>query len=107
MHGENAVNLGDVFTVLEPIGEDSESKRLRLCYGFIARRAVHEDAGKIGHFADPATIILALDLHREVTHTEIVQLVFCFAKSVGPTELGFSGAVPPRAEATAREFYDE
>ena len=77
MHGEDAVNLGNVLTMIEPISEHSKSKRLRLRYGFIARCAVREDAWKIGHFADPATIILAVDLHREVTHTEIVQLVFC------------------------------
>ena len=69
MHCENTVNLGDVFTMLEPIGEHAESKSFRLRNGLISRRTVREYARKVGHFADPATVVFPLDLDCEVTHS--------------------------------------
>ncbi len=68
MHSENTVDLGDVFTMLKTIGEHPKSECLGLCDSFIARPAVRENARQIRDFADPATVIFALDLNRKIAH---------------------------------------
>jgi hypothetical protein len=80
MNRENALNFGDVFAVFEPIGKHSKCKRLRLRDRFVATGAVGKDTGEIGHFADPATIVLSLDLNGEFAHFWIVQLRSRFEK---------------------------
>src|SRR5436189_1269376 len=68
MHGEDAVDFRDRLAMLETIGENSK----RECFGFrdrlVTSGAVSQNAWEIGHFADPATVVLALDLKCEVTH---------------------------------------
>jgi len=68
LDGEDTVDLRNVFAMFESVGEHSKSQRLRFRDGFIARTAVREYPWKISHFADPATIVFAFDLDREVAH---------------------------------------
>ena len=99
MNGENAMNLWDVFAVFEPIGKDSECKSLRSRDSFLTTCAVHKDAGKIGHFADPATIVLSLDLNGEIAHSGIVQLRSRFEIQ----RLKLTGANRRREENSSRD----
>jgi len=66
--GENSVKLGDVLAVIETVGEHPERKGLGLCNSFIARRAVGEDSGQVGHFSDPASVVFPFDVDRKFAH---------------------------------------
>lgn len=74
MHGKHTVDFGDVFTVLEPVGQHSERQGLRARNGFISRGTVGQDPRQLRHFANPSTVFLSLDVNREITHDHIVQL---------------------------------
>jgi len=74
MDGENTMNFWDAFAVFEPIGKDSKRKLLRFRHCFVATRPVSKDTRKIGHFADPATVVFSLNLNGEIAHFCIVQL---------------------------------
>src|SRR2546425_9277230 len=76
MHGEDAANLWNILAMFESIGKYAKRERLRFRNGFVASCAVREYTGKIGYFADPAAIVFALDLNREVAHSAIVQRLF-------------------------------
>src|SRR5581483_5128747 len=85
MHSENTVNFGNVFAMFETIREHTKCQRFGLRYGFVASRAVREDARQICHFADPAAVSLSLDFDGEVTHAQIVQCLLRVEKFVCPT----------------------
>jgi hypothetical protein len=65
---ENAVKLRDVLAVIETVSQNSERQRLGLCHSFFTRGAVRENAGQIGHFANPTAVFLALDIDCEFAH---------------------------------------
>lgn len=76
MHGEDTVNLGNVFAMFEAIREHAEGESF--CFGdsFVASGPVREHSGQIRDLAYPATVIFSLDLKSEVAHARMVQRVF-------------------------------
>ena len=68
LHCENTVDLWDVFTMFEAVSEHSKCQSLCLCDRFIARASVGENTGQIGHLAEPATVLFALNLYGEIAH---------------------------------------
>jgi hypothetical protein len=72
MNREHAIELRHNFAVFQAIGENTKCQRLGLRHCLIARCAVRENSWKVENFSDPAAIILALNLYREVTHAPII-----------------------------------
>jgi len=68
MHGENTIDLWDVLTMLEAISKHTKRKGFCLRHGLIACTAVRENARESRDLADPAAIVLAFDLNREIAH---------------------------------------
>ena len=68
--GEHEVN-GDwlSLTVLNAFGEHAQRQDLRLGHGLSGCCAIRENAGKLGHFSDPAAIVFALDFEVQL-HTD-------------------------------------
>lgn len=81
MHGKHTVDFGDVFTVFEPVGQHSERQSLRARNGFISGGTVGQDPWQFRHLANPSAVFFSLDVNREITHDDIVQL------EEAPTEL--------------------
>jgi quercetin dioxygenase-like cupin family protein len=69
---EHAIELRHNFAVFQAIGENTKCQCLGLRHCLIARCAVRENPWEVENFSDPAAIILALDLYREVTHAPII-----------------------------------
>ena len=44
MYRKDAFDLGDLLTILDPIGKNAKSQRLRFRDSFIVRRSVGQDA---------------------------------------------------------------
>ena len=73
VYGENAVDLWNGLSMFEPVGESSESERLRLRHGIIVTGAVGKHTWKVENFADPAAIFLTIHFNGEFAHAAIVQ----------------------------------
>src|ERR1051326_18357 len=69
---EDAVDLRNLFSVLEPDGQHLECKCFRLRDRFVTVRAVCQDSRKLWHLADPAAIVFALDVDGEIAHVMIL-----------------------------------
>jgi len=68
VNSEHTAYFGDVFAVFDPVRENSKSECLRSCDRFLTARSVRENPREIDNLADPTTIVLELDFHREVAH---------------------------------------
>ena len=62
--------LREVFVVvtIQTVFEHAKRQGLGLCNGFLTCGAVTENAGQIGHFADPSPIVFAFDINVEFAH---------------------------------------
>ena len=57
--------LGPRFTMLEPISDHAKRECLDLGLGLGRSGAIRQDTGKLGHFCDPAPVILTFKLNLE------------------------------------------
>ena len=73
LHGENAPDLGNIFTMFDSIGQNTEGERLRLRHCFVASSSVGQYSGQVRNFADPATVFLPIDLYSELVHKLMLQ----------------------------------
>ena len=55
--------------MLEPLGKDSQSKRLCPRDGLIAALTIGKDAWKVWNFSDPAPILFLIELDCELHRT--------------------------------------
>ncbi len=53
------------FPVLQSVSNDAESQRLHPGDGVFSIRAVAHHAGEVGHFRQPATVVLAFELNTQ------------------------------------------
>ena len=53
------------FPVLESISNDAESQRLYTGDGVFSIRAITHHTGEVGHFCQPATVVLAFELNAQ------------------------------------------
>src|SRR5882672_6907590 len=66
---ENTMDLWNVLAMFDSIGQDSKRQSLRFRDRLVASGAVRKYSGKIGHFANPATVAFPLDLNHEIAHS--------------------------------------
>ena len=52
--------------MLESISQNAKRECFCTRHGLVARRAVSEDAGQVADLCDPASILLAIDLNRQM-----------------------------------------
>lgn len=60
--------------MLEPVGKYAESQSLGFRDRFVPSAPIGQHAGEVSDLTDPATVILAFELNRKVTHVEILAL---------------------------------
>ena len=68
VHSEDTANLGNVFTMLEPIRKNAKRESLGFGNRFVSGNTVCENTWKIDDLADPAPIVFSLDLYGEIAH---------------------------------------
>jgi hypothetical protein len=70
---EDTFKLGHGLTMLQSIGQHTERQGLGPRDRFVAAAAIGKHSRKIHNLSEPATILFALNLYREVTHNEMLQ----------------------------------
>lgn len=66
MDDENSVDARHGLPVIDPIGDHTKGKRLRLCYGLGRGRAMHDHARQVGNLRDEAAVLFAFYLNSEL-----------------------------------------
>ncbi|MEA2328347.1 MAG: hypothetical protein QOE68_3306 [Thermoanaerobaculia bacterium] len=87
---EDALELGHLLSMLQPIGENAERKRLGTRDCFVAAFSVCKNARKIDNFTDPAAIGFAFNLDGEIIHGRPSYLGTC-ARNLSSAALNSSG----------------
>lgn len=64
-HREDTTHLRDMFPLVQSIREDTQGQNLHPFNRFLASLAIAQHPRKVGHFRQPAAILLLFDLNRQ------------------------------------------
>jgi len=70
--GEKLVQLGYGFTMIQPIGDHTESQSFRFGYGLLAGLPVDHDTWQLRDLGNPATVLFAIDFDLHPGDLQIV-----------------------------------
>ena len=96
VHGD----LGDAFAMFDAIRQHPQCQYLRFGDSLLARGAVDHHAGEIGHFGDPAFVLLAFDFDGKVHASPLESLFEDY------TEFSYGASVWDCLMATGLQWLD-